>query len=100
WVEKPVGRNVEETAAIEAAASAAGVMTAVGFNYRHPPAVQHARELIRSGEIGKVQHARGLFLNDHASDPRVTLSWRFQRDLGGHGVIGDLMSHTIDLLQY
>jgi predicted dehydrogenase len=100
WVEKPVGRNPAETADIKRAAATAGVMTAVGFNYRHVPAVQRAYELIHSGTIGRVVHARGIFLNDHAADPRGALSWRFQRELSGYGVVGDLLSHVIDLLQY
>jgi predicted dehydrogenase len=58
WIEKPVGRNVDETEDIDRAARAAGVITAVGFNYRHAPAVQHARELVRSGGIGRVVHMR------------------------------------------
>jgi predicted dehydrogenase len=100
WVEKPVGRNPGETAAIKTAAESAGVMTAVGFNYRHAPAVQRAYQLIRSGSIGRVVHARGIFLNDYAADPRGALSWRFQRGLSGYGVVGDLLSHVVDLLQY
>ncbi len=100
WIEKPVGRNVDETEDIDRAARAAGVITAVGFNYRHAPAVQHARELVRSGGIGRVVHMRGVFLNDFAAEPKGALSWRFQRTLGGLGVVGDLMSHTIDLLQH
>lgn len=100
WVEKPVGRNSLETANILEAAGKAGVMTAVGFNYRHAPAVQRAYELVRSGTIGRVVHARGMFLNDYAADPRAALSWRFQRELSGYGVTGDLLSHVVDLLQY
>ena len=100
WVEKPVGRNSLETADIQEAAKQAGVMTAVGFNYRHVPGVQRACELVRSGTLGRVVHARGIFLNDHASDPRGALSWRFQRELSGYGVTGDLLSHVVDLLQY
>ena len=100
WVEKPVGRSSVETADIGEAAKRAGVMTAVGFNYRHAPAVQRACELVRSGALGRVVHARGMFLNDHAADPRGALSWRFERERSGYGVTGDLLSHVVDLLQY
>lgn len=100
WVEKPVGRNLAETRDIFRAAQDAAVMSAVGYNYRHAPAVQTAYELIRSGKLGRVVHARGMFLNDHAADPRGALSWRFQRGLSGYGVTGDLLSHVVDLLQF
>lgn len=100
WIEKPLGRNLVETAAIARAAEAAGRFTAVGFNYRHVPAVQWARELVQTGQIGRVSHVRGVFFNSYAADPRGALSWRFQRALGGSGSLGDLMSHTVDLLQH
>ena len=37
WVEKPAGRNLADTAEIAAAVHAAGVQSAVGFNYRQRP---------------------------------------------------------------
>ena len=46
WIEKPVGRDASETAAVAAAAQAAGVITSIGYNYRHVPAVERVRELI------------------------------------------------------
>ena len=67
WVEKPVGRGVEDTAAVAEAARRAGVVTGVGFCYRFAPAVQHARALIEAGEIGDVNHYRGVFLADYAN---------------------------------
>jgi predicted dehydrogenase len=100
WIEKPVGRTISDAIAVTAAAEAAGIRTAVGFNYRHAPAVAHARELITSGRLGRVTHVRGRFLNDYAAEPRGALSWRFQRDRAGLGVLGDLMTHPVDLLQY
>lgn len=100
WIEKPVGRNLDETSAIAGAACAAQVFTAVGFNYRYVPAVQRARELVQSGQVGRVNNARGIFFNVYGADPHGALSWRFRRSLGGSGALGDLMSHTVDLLQY
>lgn len=100
WIEKPVGRTLDDAVAVAAAAEAAGIRTAVGFNYRHAPAVAHARELITSGELGRITHVRGRFLNDYAAEPNGALSWRFQADRAGLGVLGDLMTHTVDLLQY
>ncbi len=100
WGEKPLGREPAETAAIAAAAEAAGIVTTVGFNYRHAPAVVHARELIAAGELGEVTSVRATFLADYASSPSGGLTWRFTRVLGGLGVLGDLMSHAVDLVQY
>ena len=46
WIEKPVGRDAVDTAAVADAAREAGVATSIGYNYRHAPAVERIRELI------------------------------------------------------
>ncbi|HEX7299588.1 MAG TPA: Gfo/Idh/MocA family oxidoreductase [Solirubrobacteraceae bacterium] len=97
WAEKPLGRFPSETLEIAAAARDAGIITTVGFNYRQAPAVQHAHRLIASGRIGEVRNYRGYFLVDYASDPDTALSWRFLRETAGLGVLGDLMSHVVDM---
>lgn len=99
WGEKPLGRFPADTREIAAAAMRAGVRTMVGYNYRHAPAVVHARELIAAGEIGEVRTYRGVFLVDYASHPQRAFSWRFSRELAGLGVLGDLMSHVVDMAQ-
>src|SRR5579884_2024595 len=61
WAEKPLGRFPHETAEIAAAAEDAGVVTIVGLNYRHAPAVQHARALVASGTLADLgSHAIDL----------------------------------------
>ena len=100
WVEKPVGRGVEDTAAVAEAARRAGVVTGVGFCYRFAPAVQHARALIEAGEIGDVNHYRGVFLADYANRPDAAASWRFDRAAAGSGALGDLMAHVVDMTHH
>jgi len=100
WMEKPVGRGVEDTAAVAEAARRAGVVTAVGFCYRFAPAVQHARALIQAGEIGEVNHYRGVFLADYANRPDAAASWRFDRATAGSGALGDLMAHVVDMTHH
>ena len=100
WGEKPLGRSPAETAEIAAASEAAGIRTIVGLNYRHAPAVQHARALLEQGAIGPVNHFRMHFLASYSANPRGALSWRFSRELAGLGVLGDLGSHAIDLAQH
>jgi predicted dehydrogenase len=100
WIEKPVGRNATDTADVAAAAAAAGVVTSIGYNYRHAPAVEHVRQLVAGGELGRITNVRGVFFSGYASEPRGALSWRFRRDLAGTGALGDLLSHVVDLIQY
>jgi predicted dehydrogenase len=100
WGEKPLGALPRDTAAIERAVEAAGVRTIVGLNYRNPPAVQYARELIAGGELGDVNHFRMQFIASYSANPRGALSWRFSRELAGYGILSDLGSHAIDLAQF
>jgi predicted dehydrogenase len=100
WIEKPVGRDAKEAADVAAAAQSAGVVTSVGYNYRHAPAVEHVRELVMNGELGQITNVRAVFFNGYASEPKGALSWRFIRDLAGFGALGDLLSHVVDLVQY
>jgi predicted dehydrogenase len=99
WIEKPMGRSAAESRDIARAAADAGVVTAVGFNYRHAPAVARARELVRGGAIGRVTNVRVRLLADYSADPLGALTWRFLRDRAGSGVLGDLLSHGADLAQ-
>jgi len=100
WVEKPVGRGLEDTSAVADAAQRAGVLNAVGFCYRFAPSVQHARALIERGEIGEVNHYRGVFLADYANRADAAASWRFSREDAGSGVLGDLMAHIVDMTHF
>ena len=100
WIEKPVGRDAGETADIAAAAAKAGVVTSIGYNYRHAPAVEHVRELVAGGRLGRITNVRAVFFSGYASEPKGALSWRFRRDLAGAGALGDLLSHVVDLVRY
>lgn len=97
WIEKPAGRGAEDTAAIAAAVGKAGVRSAVGFNYRNAPAVEVARDLVVSGRLGRVETVEVRLLADYSAHPDGVLSWRFDPEYAGTGVLGDLASHGFDL---
>lgn len=100
WIEKPVGLTAEDARAVADAVTEAGVQGAVGFNYRNAPAVAAARELIAAGEIGAVTHVRIRLFSDYAAHPEGALTWRYERERGGSGVLGDLASHGVDLARF
>ncbi|GGW10348.1 oxidoreductase [Streptomyces capoamus] len=100
WIEKPVGLTAGDARAVADAVAGAGVQGAVGFNYRNAPAVETARELIASGELGTVTHVRIRFFSDYAAHPDTALTWRYERERGGSGVLGDLASHGVDLARF
>jgi predicted dehydrogenase len=100
WIEKPVGLSTEDARAVAEAVQEAGVQGTVGFNYRNAPAVAAARKMIAGGELGTVTHARFRFFSDYAAHPEGALTWRYERERGGSGVLGDLASHGVDLARY
>ncbi|GIV78412.1 MAG: oxidoreductase [Litorilinea sp.] len=97
FCEKPVGRTPEETAEIEYLARKAGVLSFVGFNYRWAPMVQYTHQLIQEGQLGRLTHYRGRFFSMYGSNPYGLLTWRFDREQAGLGVLGDIMSHVVDM---
>ncbi|MFD8152248.1 Gfo/Idh/MocA family protein [Streptomyces sp. NPDC001046] len=100
WIEKPVGLTAGDARAVADAVAAAGVQGTVGFNYRNAPAVEAARDLIASGELGTVTHVRVRLFSDYAAHPEGALTWRYERERGGSGVLGDLASHGVDLARF
>jgi predicted dehydrogenase len=100
WIEKPVGLSTADASAVSDAVTKAGVQGAVGFNYRNAPAVEAARDLIASGDLGTVTHIRVRLFSDYAAHPDGALTWRYELERGGHGVLGDLASHGADLARY
>jgi len=100
WIEKPMGRGSAESGEIARAAHRAGIVTAVGFNYRQAPAVQHARAMIQGGRLGRITNVRCWLLADYSADPSGARTWRFEKDRAGTGVLGDLVSHGFDLAQF
>ena len=97
--EKPLAVAFDAGAAAVAAVAQAGVLAAIGFNYRYLPAVALMHDLIAAGEIGEVLLWRGSWLSDEFLDPAIPFDWRFDGALGG-STIADLGSHLVDLAEW
>ena len=100
FCEKPLAPTLDEAEAMRDAAAAAGVPAGCAFNYRFVPAIQYAKELIDSGELGEIRHVRGQYLQDWLVDPDAPWAWRMDADLAGSGALGDLGAHTVDLARF
>ena len=98
--DKPLAMNATEARALLDAATRAGVVHAVTFNYRGNPLVQQARAQIAAGDLGPIHFVHGAYLQDWLLDP-TDFSWRLEPDKGGpSSAIGDIGSHWGDLVQY
>ena len=98
--DKPLAMTAAESRKLVDEAKRAGVVTAVTFNYRGNPLVQHARQAIARGEIGTPRFVHGHYLQDwllHETD----YSWRLDPAKGGaSSALGDIGSHWCDLAQH
>ncbi len=100
FCEKPLARSAAEAKEMLDAVEKAGVKHMVAFNYRFVPAIVQARQLIESGRLGKIYHWRAVYLQEWGMDPKMPISWRFQKDIAGSGSLGDLGAHIIDLARF
>ena len=94
--EKPLAVTYEQAAGALSAVRRAGVLNAVGFNYRRLPAVSLMKRMVDEGAVGKVRLLRASWLSDEFADPKTPFDWRFDRSIGG-STIADLGSHLIDM---
>jgi predicted dehydrogenase len=94
--EKPLAVSYADADAAANAVSAAGVLNAVGFNYRRLPAVALMQRMIKDGAIGDVRLWRAVWLSDEFCDPEIPFDWRFDRTMGGT-TIADLGCHLFDM---
>ena len=102
-VEKPLANTLVEAEAMADAAadaSARGVVSMVGFNYRRVPALALARRIIADGRLGEIRQVRASYLQDWLVDAAAPMTWRLRRETAGSGALGDLASHAVDQLQF
>ena len=97
--EKPLAGTLADAEAMAAAAESSSGESFVWFNYRRVPAVALAHQLVASGALGRIYHARATYLQSWAG-PDTPLLWRFQGDVAGSGANGDLNAHIIDTVRF
>lgn len=107
FCEKPLAVNHPDALEMAEAAEAAGVINMVNFTYRNAAAIQMARRLVESGEIGEVRHVQASYLQSwltgrHWGDWRTEdrWLWRLSSAHGSRGVLGDVGVHILDFVAY
>jgi predicted dehydrogenase len=100
FCEKPLAFTLADGKRMLAAVRKTGVKHMVNFNYRLCPAVSLAKQIIDSGGIGEVRHARFTYLQDWLVNPEFPMNWRLRREAAGSGAHADLGAHSIDLARF
>ena len=98
WCEKPMALTLTDAREMSAAATRAGRVTRLGYNYLANPAFAHAVRLLCSGAIGQLIHIRGWVDEDYQADGSLPWTWRSTVKQAGLGALGDLGCHLISLL--
>lgn len=98
--EKPLAGSLDHAREMrDAARKAKNQKTFVWYNYRRCPAVALAHQMVAGGKLGKLLHARAVYLQGWAG-PDVPLIWRFDKKVAGSGSHGDLNAHIIDMVRF
>ena len=103
--EKPMTMSVEEGEEIVKIAAASGRICAVNYCYSAYPMVREMREIVRSGQIGRVRLVVTNFSHGHhgdatdADNPRVR--WRYDPAMAGvSGQFADCGIHALHMASF
>jgi predicted dehydrogenase len=97
--DKPFGLNATDAEAMHALARDAGVLHLLNFEFRHHPAREQIRALVRDGAVGEVEHLQWTSFSAGSRAPLRRYGWLFDAERGG-GWIGAMGSHMIDFLRW
>ena len=102
--EKPLALNGSQGEKMVHAVEKSKLPNLVWYNYRFLPAVSLAKNIVSSGELGKVFHYRANFLQDWTISAELPQGgaglWRLDAAVAGSGVTGDLLAHCIDTARW
>jgi predicted dehydrogenase len=96
--EKPLAMNARESAELVRLASASGLACGVNYNVRYYPLCLEAAERVRRGDLGKLFHITGGYVQDWLLYD-TDFNWRVQADEGGAlRAVADIGTHWLDLI--
>ena len=99
YCDKPLVATVEEARRVAAALPEYRGTAQMTFQYRFFPATMRAKQLIEEGRLGRILQFRAAYLHAGSADPNAPARWKLTGAAGG-GVIADLASHAIDLVEH
>ncbi|HEY8421008.1 MAG TPA: Gfo/Idh/MocA family oxidoreductase [Thermoclostridium sp.] len=101
--EKPMATSLEEAQQMIDTSRQAGKFLMIGHNQRLAPAHIRAKEILKSGELGRVLTFRTTFGHggpEFWSQDKGRHTWFFKSDEAFIGAMGDLGVHKADLIRW
>jgi predicted dehydrogenase len=103
--DKPLSTGLEECEALCRLVAEKKVVFALTHNYSGYPLVKHAREMVRSGELGEIrkvmaEYSQGWLSTLVEATGSKQADWRTDPARAGAGAIGDIGSHAEHLARY
>jgi len=101
YVEKPLSASSSDVAEVLAAAEAAGLTVAIGYNLRFHPALEAIRAAVDEGRIGRLLSVRaevGHYLPDWHPEQDYRRSYAARAELGGGALL--TLSHELDYVRW
>lgn len=99
YCDKPLAASLDEAGEIQRALDGYRGTAQMTFQYRFYPATMRAKQLIEAGALGKPLSFRACYLHSGSARADAPLRWKLTAEAGG-GVIADLASHVLDLMDW
>jgi predicted dehydrogenase len=101
--EKPMAIRLDDAQKMVGAGKKSGKILMVAHNQRLAAAHQKAKEILTSGQLGRVLTFATVFGHkgpEYWSENKSKFTWFFDKNRSVFGVAGDLGIHKIDLIRY
>ena len=101
--DKPLTSTLEDARALAAIKPKKGAKFLLTHNYTGYPLVRQARELVKSGALGKIRVVQAEYPQDWLTNPvhNKQADWRTDpKQSGAGGAIGDIGTHAYTLLRF
>src|SRR5882672_6553856 len=104
--DKPMTLTLKEAKALRENVRKSGRVFALTHNYTGYPMVKEARELVRSGRLGKIlkvvaEYPQGWLLDKIEAEGQKQASWRMDpKKAGSSSCVGDIGTHAENLGRY
>lgn len=101
-LEKPMACSLEEADNILRASSRAGVKLMIAYNQVFNPMIQHMKELIKNGQLGKTSIVKSQYVRNFLAGgiSRGVDGWRTDIKRAGGGVLTEAGVHRLSLAWY